>query len=438
MTPFVFFYSAAAIFAGFASIVIGFYVLFRSRAKLNTVYFFLTAAIGLNALAQGLFRAAPNPALAEFWHETANFAWLLAFTLYLHFALVFSHKKWRILPFLYLSSLLMFILYVMTPSFCAGHELKYYGYAYISGLWDWWYMGYYTIFILTGMGLVYQVYKRDKRLYVKKQASYILLATIIPYVIGTVLDQVLTKINFPTLPLAAHITSLTIWLIGYTLVRYAPVSWVSKEQIAEVAAQALGDPLILTDLAEVINYVNQPVSKLTGYRSGELLGKKINFIFSGELEGFATIRKKDRGLAAVSFQKIPISGGRGFVYMIRDLSPVMKAKAEIEKMNLELKNSLERENQLIKYLHLIVEADQAEKLQAVWAEIGREAAELLPSLKPAQEMIAQYLVTVDEARRSRDELTKKTAEAEWFNKFMVGRDAALKELQTEIGKYKTT
>jgi len=438
MTPFVFFYSATAIFAGLASLAIGLYVLSRSRARLNTVYFFLTAAICLNAIAQGLFRAAPNPALAEFWHETANFAWLLTFTLYLHFAVVFSRKKWHILPFLYLSSLLMFIIYVMTPSFCAGHELKYYGYAYISGPWDWWYMVYYTIFILTGMGLVYQTHKWNKHLYVKRQASYILLATIIPYVFGTMLDQVLTKFNLPTLPLAAHITSLTAWLIGYTIVRYAPVSWVSKEQIAEVAAQALGDPLILTDPAEVINYVNQPVNLLTGYRSRELLGKKIDFIFSGELEGFATIRKKDRGLAAISFQKIPISGGRGFVYMVRDLSPVMMAKAEIEKMNLELQNSLRREDRLIKYLHLIVEADQVEKLQAVWAEIGREAAELQPSLKPAQEMIAQYLTTVDEARRGRDELTKKTAEAEWFNKFMVGRDAALKELQAEVGKHKTT
>ncbi|MBI5078909.1 PAS domain-containing protein [Candidatus Saganbacteria bacterium] len=431
MTPFIFFYGASVFLAGVVCLILGMYVLAESRNPLNVLYFLLTVALFGVGVFEALLRVSPSVSAAYVWGILATFAWLLVFSFFLHFSLVFSGVKFRNAPLIYFLSEIMFLYYVFAPYYVSGIERKPFGYSYFVEGSDISYVLFYLIYMGAGLYFIWRVYRGGKEFYRRKQAQLILFASLIPLAAGTVFDELLFFLKRPTLPIALHAIALTIGIMGYAILRYSPVSAVTKEQIAEAAAAMLVEPLFLTDEKGIINYANLAAEDLTGFRTDELLGENIEMVVLGKGEKISGIKKKDKSFAVVDLKVFPITGERGFIYLARDLSPILRSRKIIHKMTSELNQLIRRERATIRFLFEFSELNEPKKVEELWGRVCLEGIEVQTTLQPVYVLVKEYAELFGETRKARDELAEKTAEIDTLNKLMAGREEILIKLEKE-------
>jgi PAS domain-containing protein len=436
MTPFIFFYSSSEFLAGLICLFIGIYVLSRYRQTLNIIYFLMTLAMFWIGFSEAFLRGAPNLFLASIWHMLSSVGWLLVFVLFLHFAVVLSNLKFKWLPLIYIPPVLMFLFFNFTPYVVLGFEKKFYGYIYRPSPLNLVYMAFYIVYVLWGLYYIYGVYRKGKEYYKRKQAQYVIVATLVPLVFGTLFDQVFVMLNIPSFPIGIHSLALTIGIIGYAIIRFQFLAQVSKERIAEAASRALLHPMFLTDISEKINYVNPAGSRLTGYRTDELLGKGITEVFPKKEEKLTKLKKKDGTEITVTLEVFPISRNRGYVFLARDLSHIEQLRESTRRMNQELERLIEGEQRIREGLFQFSELNDPGKVEELWQKIQKEGQEVQTTLMPIYKLMHEYSKLYVETQKARDELAEKTKEITRLNQYMAGREEVLKELEDEYNKLK--
>jgi PAS domain S-box-containing protein len=382
---------------------------------------------------EAFLRVAPDPQSASFWFSAARFGWLAGSALFLHFTYVLSNFKPRYFYLIYFPPVLMFILSVLLFSgkFAAGFAKEYFGYAYIPGSLEPFYILLYLSFVVAGLLLVYRLYKTGKVFYSRKRAESILWAALIPLLIGTITDEILPLFGVHPLPLAIQTIALMVGVAGYAVMRYSPVTQVSREIIAESVANAMYDGLFLVSLDGSINYTNPAGSRLSGYRPDELLGRKITSLFQNSDSKINQLIKKNGEKNDVEMSTFNISGNQGFIYLVRDLSRVVRSRKVTFEMNREEKMLIEREEEIMRQLARFSEIDNENDAKAWWQEVEKNGSQIASILKPVSKLGIQYLSALDEARKARDEVSKKVEEIDRLNQFMSGRDEVLKQLEEE-------
>jgi len=427
MTPFVFFYATSCFIAGFICLALGIYVLFRDWRPLNHYYFLLCFFLFWAGFFTALMNVAPNMEWARLWNDFSISAWLFVFAFYLRFAMVLSDVKLRPFFLVYIPPLIMFLLFVFTPYYTTTFEKTYYGYAYILGPWNTSFLLFYLIYMAIGLFFIFRVSFWAREFFKRKMARYIIVGTLVPLVVGTLFDQIFVMLKFSTFPIAIHTVAITFGIIGYAILRYQPVEDVAKEQIAEAAANAMEDLLFLTDAKKIINYANPAARRLSGYRLDELVGKGLNKLLPGPED----LLTKRGNLVKVSRSEFIIREERGYVEVVRDLTPIQHLKDSVHRMNEELEVFIRREEELMKKLFQFSRLKEPEKVKALWQEVENETEQTQVALRPVYEIMLEYTNLYLDLKQSRDKLAQKNRDIEYLNRFMAGRDKILQELEAE-------
>ena len=438
MTIPIFLFSASSFLFGLVSIILGSYVLIRSRDYLNRFYFVLTFMIFVEGIIRTFMRAAPSSDLANFWHILSISIWIFYFAFILHFILIFYRMKIKYiyLLFIYIPPFIMSALFAFTPYYISGYQKYFYGYDYIPGPWNPSYLLYYMLYVLIGAYFIIKVYKEAKEFYRRKQAQVVLVAIFIPLIVGTLSNQVFLMLKIPTLPLAIHFVAIFVWFIGFAILRYQPVFEVSKERIAEIAAYELLDPMFLTDITEKINYVNPAACKLSGFRSDELLGKDIKEIIPESDKEVATLLRKRDSRVVINLSRFSLLENQGFVYLARDLSKIIRHEESNKMLNAELQKLLAREQNIMKILFQLSEVKEQEEVEELWRGVNLKEHKIVSTLEPVYKMVREYARIYSETQEKHDEILQKTKEVERLNRYMSGREEVLGELQGEYKRLK--
>lgn len=401
MNPLAFAYGVSALIAGLVCLGLGIYVILRQHTFQTTLYFALTLALFWIGLFDALSTAAPNAQLAVILGDCVFFGWFCVYPIYLHFVLLFCNIKIGRAFLLYLPSALMFTLFLTTPYYLSGYKMSYIGYVFVPGPWHLTYMILVLAYSLTGLYFIFRYSRTAEEFYKRIQARLIFYSIIYPLFIGLLFDQILPIMGVPVPPLAIHAVATTIGLIGYALVRYSPMTEISRERITEAAADALFDGLFLTDIQGVVNYANRAGSLLTGYRADELLGKDISALFPSREEKVLAVRRKDGHFGTVDLKVFPISGERGFVYLARDLTPIARSRRAIKRMTTEQDQLIRREQRVIQLLARFLEARGTAELDELWNEVRAEGKEVEATLRPVDEIVTRYVKALAEAQGAR-------------------------------------
>jgi hypothetical protein len=418
MSAFAFFFAASNVVAGLVCLALGSYSIVKARSPLNWRYFLITVALFVNSLILSFFWLASDPLMIFCWYMVSTAGWLTIFALIFEIVIIFADVKAKYIRLSYLLFPLFYFTVAFGPHYMAGFGKAIYGNQFLPGPTYPLFSLFYLSFMAVCLFWVYQVYKQDPFFYRRKQAGFFLIGMVVPLTIGTLLESLLPILNLPTLYLAVHVTALTIGLVGYGILRYSPVIDSSKEMIAEAAAEAMLDALILTDRDYIINYANSAATRLTGYRADQLVGKNITAVITDK-----TVKTKDGRTVPIEQKSTPLSGDLGFVNIVRDLSDIVRARAATQKLTAEEEKLIAREQKISpRLLELLEKPETAEQADP----------DLLAVLRPTYEFSRQFAATLQAAKETRDKLAEKDRELELFNRFMINREETKKELEKEL------
>ena len=311
--------------------------------------------------------------------------WLLFFSFFLHFAVVFSQTDKKILPLIYCGSAVMGFFVLFTKQIFLGFELKYFGYDYIPGHFFSLYTLYYIVYILIGLFLIVRVYKA-KEFYRRKQANIISAATFFPFVFRVVIQNTLGVIGIEILPLVSHFIGLTIWFVGYAIMKYSPVDTISRERIAENAARSLHEGLFLTDNDHIINYANPAACSMSQYRLDELQGKHLGKIISQPTSAVTILNTKKGKDVSVETQLFPLLQNKGFLYIARDLTNLIALRELTRKTASEQTLLLIKEEAVIHFLFRFLEAHDMKEVENYWEEILGQSSDIVEVLAPVYKL----------------------------------------------------
>ena len=349
----------------------------------------------------------------------------MACTFFLHFSLIFADKRIKTLPVFYAASLIMFSLFSFTPYYLKDFEKQYFGYVYVPGSWNISFILFYLAYGLLGLYLVFNVYRTGREYFKKKQARYFLGAITALIVLGTVFDQFFLMLKIPTLPLATHISAAALGLIGYAILRYQPITTVSKEQISEAAADALLDAMFLTDADQKVNFANQAACQLSGFRIDQILGKEIKEILVKGEDGVVRLKRKRGAAALIDLKIFEIGGEKGNIYLGRDLMAIERSKADTKRINAQLKILIGREEKVKKYLYQLSKVENMDELNKILKILELEDKEIRALLEPVRDVVLENIELFEETHKIRDSLVKKTNELKELIIFLNGRDEIL-------------
>jgi hypothetical protein len=156
-----------------------------------------------------------------------------------------------------------------------------------------------------------------------------------------------------------------------------------------------------------------------------------------EKEGEGAFVKRKNGSQTTAALKIfKITGDRGYVYLLRDLSAEIKLKESMEKMNVELPKMIERERKVMEYLFRFSRITDPKRLAEIWQAVEKEESEVKSILEPVYGLMEEYVRLYDQTTKSKEEIASKTAELEFLNHYLSGREGALKALEQEYQRLK--
>jgi len=341
--------------------------------------------------------------------------------------------KLSVVSLIYLAAVAMACWLLTTTGYITGVKQEYFGYVLPFNPF---YMAFYSTYILGGIYFSVRTYFWGKNIYRRKQAGMIIIATIIPLIIGTFTDQIGSIGEVVFVPLALQTIMLTIGVVGYAILRYSPIEKVSVEQIAEAVTTALIDPIFLTDDKGVVNYANPAACRLYGSSFDEIIGVEISKIFPviDKSETIMVNRKKQE--LKVVLKIWPVLGGYGHIYYARDLSPIFAMKESTQKMSQEIAVSLDREKKINNYLVQFLELTDVQKIDVLWDEIKYTAPDVEEIMQPVYKLIREYADIFQETVKTHEEVARKAEETIWLSNYLEGRQELLDKMEREYEELK--
>ncbi|MFA5112954.1 MAG: histidine kinase N-terminal 7TM domain-containing protein [Candidatus Margulisiibacteriota bacterium] len=431
MIDFSWLFAASELLAGLFCLSVGLVVRYRLQDRLTAAFLSITLGLALAGGFQALLRIAPDLILADLCWDLATVGWVVMMTSYLHFALIFARREPKYPILIYLVGLPVLVLAAATGLTTTGFVRTPFGLLFKPGFLYPLYLTTLQLYLLVGLGFITGVLLRAPEFYRRKQARYIIIATLLPQVFGLLFDQLAVVSQLTLFPLAVFFAALTSGSIGYIIIKFFPLRTVSPGEAAEAAALALSDPLFLTDERQTINYVNQAACRLVGCRADELLGKELGTVYRHDNGQAEAIRQKSGVFEPVEMRSFPITGGRGFIYLARALGPIARSRAATQRATAELNGLVKREERTITFLFELSRQKDEAALELAWDKIKREGLELQATLQPVYQLMRDYARILAETERTRDALLSQTRQLTMLNELLVGRDRTFSELKEE-------
>ena len=298
---------------------------------------------------------------AILFDNISSIGWASFPSFFLWFSLIFTEKKEIlktiiIYPLIFIPPLLF--IFKQWTGFLTLDYIKYpWGWEAVwsDSIWLYFYYLYYLLLMAIGLYLFLNFGRKTKEPVKKKQARIIFIATLIPFVLGTLTDMILPELHIFSMPLLGDVTIL-IWAFGivYAIAKYK-LMVITPAVAADNILSTIADSLILLDREGNITTVNKATLDLSGYGKSELKGKSVEVLFREKDFKSTLLDKAIKGEIIRNYEltfktktgdNIPVifssstmmdkaGGMAGIVCLIKDITERKKAeKAIIYEQNL--------------------------------------------------------------------------------------------------------
>lgn len=192
------FFSLSVIYA-----FLGIYVyLINRKSKIHLLFLLITASMAVWANAFSISNSAATKEISEFWRGMAALGWGTFFSYIVHFFIVLTNYRPKLdrkflLLIIYIPALFNILLYA-PGGFIASSQydmaLTQWGWINTTpmDIWGLSFILYYVTFSLIAIGLLIRWYRVSTEKEVKKQALYLLLSSIAPFILGTFTEAILS------------------------------------------------------------------------------------------------------------------------------------------------------------------------------------------------------------------------------------------------------
>jgi PAS domain S-box-containing protein len=168
----------------------------------------------------------------------------------------------------------------------AGYVKVPWGWAYSwqTSPWSFFFYAYFSVYMLTGLGLVVRASWRAEDPIKRRQAWIMSATAFLPLLLSTLTDVVLPWLDVHAVPNMAPDFTM-VWVVGlvYAIARHRMLE-LSPTSAAEEIVAAMSDALLLVDRGGRISMANQAARVLLGYEHrGVLVGKQLDYLFPRRL-----------------------------------------------------------------------------------------------------------------------------------------------------------
>jgi len=369
-------YATFSFLASIVNSVLLFHVYFKNpRGRLNRIYSIFVISLLIWAIGEFLMRTVETREQALFWDRISGIGYLTMVAFFFHFILVFTKQdnilKKKITPYLiYIPAFLFVIIHLTSTLITVDVTKEFFGYTVVFGPVYLYFIIWLEALFLFSFYLLIKYYRTTKEQLIKKQTFLILVATLIPWFIGSITDAFLPMFfDIPFISLAVTFTGINAIIIGYSISRYQLMALTSMTA-AETIISTIVDSLILIDKNNNIKQANDATNELLGYIKSELVGYPIDKIldksekvFTGPLYGKLMqqgyLKDYNANLITHEGAKIPVNFSAGvvseasneivgIVIVAKDMRKINKLITQLEESQKGLAEKVDERTQELK------------------------------------------------------------------------------------------
>jgi len=309
----------------------------------NAVVIYLVATSGYQVLTQRLYiagqiamvlwsasetlvRLSANPQTANFWYLVGAPGWLFMSPLFLIFIIAYVGKEKFLssignLALLFFPAFLL-LFFAWRTNFLVNPDPSLARYTF----WGWdifklplfgIFMAWLDILYITSLVLLFQLRAKTEDPVKHKQATFMILGILVPVIVGSFTNGFLPVFKLEVLPLAVPLTTLMSVMISYSILKYK-LFIVNPSMVVTNIVKTMNEILIVFNPRHYIDFVNDAVENILGYKKEEVTGKHIKKIVGSQWPDFEknVLEPIDSGeqvsgvevnLETSSGEKIPVS-----------------------------------------------------------------------------------------------------------------------------------
>jgi len=321
-------YALLSLIAAAACLVVIFLVFSEGiNVSVNRWYSYSIITLFIWAVTEAFSRLSVTPYAAIFWETLGSIGWIFVAPLFFAFAISYIGKEKLLSKFSWQSILFGPAFTFLFLSWATGLVVNQNPTAYVKYATDW--MGpldtplfgvvfaYIDILLIASLFLILRFYLKTKDLQVRRQSFLIVCALLIPLIGGSITNGILPVLGINVIRLAVPLTTIMSVIIAYAILRYRLFA-ISPGMIVSNIVETMNEILIVFNKDHYIEFVNDAVERVLGYKKAELTGQPIKKLVSSDWNNFQekVLQPIDQGkqvsgvdinLESANGQKIPVS-----------------------------------------------------------------------------------------------------------------------------------
>ncbi len=384
-------YAIMSLIALCANIAVGTYVLTRGpKNTINRLFFAVMMSLAVWSAGEFAMRLSKTEISAMWGSRVAATGWCLVGGFFVLFALAFSEnmkalRDRRVQVACLLPGVVLLALTWSTHTIFRSFTRSYWGFEEVSGTLRLPSKLFVVIMFAIGGVILLKFWRTSPSRYKRVGAGYVLIALTIPLVAGVVTDLILPIFGVRTVELPMFASTLCAPVIAYAVVSVGIMTTIAGRLGATIITR-MNDAVFVTDAEGLIETVNPASARLTGYDSDELLGNKMDIVFTAgpSPDKLATDREQS-------------DVGRWNLCARRDgdMAPVTVSSSEVRRKSGKLLGEVTVAHDMREALRLM-QAEHEVKMATARVAAERDRSEVLKASEEEVRKLSRFLESVIE------------------------------------------
>ena len=341
------------------------------QVSANRWFIFVLITLVVWSATESLSRFSGNPAAADFWGSIGSLGWIFVAPLFFGFTMSYIGKEGLISAVsrqtMLFGPAILFLFLDWTTGLLSIHdpalfEKVYYGWMSPTAPFFWTVLFWIDSLLVASVVVLVWYYRKLDDKNARRQTLIFIAAVLLPIVGGSITNGLLPILNIEVFPAAVILTSVMSLLITYAMLRYRLFS-INPATVVSNIVQTINEILIVTNPAHRIEFVNDAVESVLGYKKEKLVKQPFQNLVKGDWEEFKnrvmdqvyggesvsgielSLVSADGQNVPVSFSANPLKDSKGNIYgavgVATDISKIKQLFADITAERNKLTTTME-------------------------------------------------------------------------------------------------
>ena len=341
------------------------------QVSANRWFIFVLITLVVWSATESLSRFSGNPVAADFWGSIGSLGWIFVAPLFFGFTLSYIGKEGLISTvskqIMLFGPAVLFLFLDWTTGLISIHdpalfEKVYYGWMSPTAPFFWTVLFWIDSLLIASVVVLAWYYRKLDDKNARRQTLIFIAAVLLPIVGGSITNGLLPILNIEVFPAAVILTSVMSLLITYAMLKYRLFS-INPATVVSNIVQTINEILIVTNPAHRIEFVNDAVESVLGYKKEKLVGQPFQNLVKGDWEEFKnrvmdqvysgesvsgvelSLVSADGQNVPVSFSANPLKDSKGSIYgavgVATDISKIKQLFADITAERNKLTTTME-------------------------------------------------------------------------------------------------